>query len=882
MKRCLRLLLLLGLVPLCLLTRAGAAGQPSTFVDADGVWRWSGTRAELTLFGVNYTTPFAYSFRAHRRMGIDWHQAIDADVYHFTRLGFDVYRVHVWDREISDAQGNLIVNEHVDAFDYLAAQLKRRGIKLLITPLQFGDAGYPEPGVPLPGFSAKYGKRGSLEDRESWPLQERYLAQFLSHVNPHTGLAYKDDPDVVGIEICNEPGHFEYEPTLAYINTMVQAIRSTGYKNPIFYNMSHGMPAVEAYLDASVQGGTFQWYPTNLVAQHEQRGNFLPYVDRYPIPFADHPKFRKKARMVYEFDPADTNRSYLYPAMARSFRTAGFQLATQFAYDPLYLAPFNTEYQTHYFNIAYTPSKAIGMMIAGQAFRRVPLGRDYGPYPQNTTFEGVHLDYRAELAELVTDERFYHSNPTATRPPAPERLRAVAGYGSSPVVTYPGRGAYFLDQVEPGVWRLEVMPDAVPVRDPFERPSPKKPVVRIAWNAWPMHIDLPDLGPDFRMTPLNTGNTLAGRAASGTVTVRPGAYLLARDGVSTRRAAQDAWQHLRLGEFVAPAPSIEHTVVVHAPAAEATASTPLRITATVAAPRPPARVEVVFRAPEPRAHAFERVVENPRPQPGGGNAPGTGPKDTHGARVAAMTATGLDYAAELPAEALHPGMLSYHIVVTADDGSVTTFPSQLDVPPDDWTFHGQAWETRLVAADAPVLLFDAATDHAAVTADYRGLDYARVASDRPGTTAIEVTTREVEKQAHDHSFRFFFRDKIAARAEQLGRAHRLVLFGRSATEQSCPVQLALVSRDGVAYGAPAELSPRWSRVEVDLAALHPVRMPNIPHGYPEFIPFWSEPGRPVAFDATDAEVVLVSIGPGLAADQQKSVVGIQVEKIWLE
>ena len=35
------------------------------------------------------------------------------------------------------------------------------------------------------------------------------------------------DPDILAVEICNEPGHSEYELTLAYINTMARAIRAT-------------------------------------------------------------------------------------------------------------------------------------------------------------------------------------------------------------------------------------------------------------------------------------------------------------------------------------------------------------------------------------------------------------------------------------------------------------------------------------------------------------------------------------------------------------------------------------------------------------------------------------------------------------------------------
>jgi len=276
----------------------GSFAEPSVFVDESGVMRWTETKEEVALFGVNYTTPFAHSFRAHKRLGVPIEEAIDADVYHLSRLGLDAYRIHVWDREISDPAGRLVVNDHLRAFDYLLAKLKERGIKIILTPLQFGNAAYPEEGCPLEGFSSKYGKQGCLETKQSWPLQERYLSQFVRHVNPHSGLSYKDDPDSIAFEICNEPGHFEYRLTLDYINRLVASIRGTGCEKPIFYNMSHGLPNVQAYLDASVQGGTFQWYPANLVAGHEQRGNCLPFVDNYQIPFEKHPGFKGKARIV--------------------------------------------------------------------------------------------------------------------------------------------------------------------------------------------------------------------------------------------------------------------------------------------------------------------------------------------------------------------------------------------------------------------------------------------------------------------------------------------------------------------------------------------------------------------------------------------------------
>lgn len=73
------------------------------------------------------------------KMGIDPKEAMQNDVYHFARLGFDLYRVHVWDTEISDSLGNLIQNEHLDAFDYLLWLLKDKGFNAIITPIAFWE-----------------------------------------------------------------------------------------------------------------------------------------------------------------------------------------------------------------------------------------------------------------------------------------------------------------------------------------------------------------------------------------------------------------------------------------------------------------------------------------------------------------------------------------------------------------------------------------------------------------------------------------------------------------------------------------------------------------------------------------------------------------------
>lgn len=131
---------------------------PTIYVDAGGVMRWSDTKKEASFFGVNYTLPFAHAYRAMGYLGVDRKTAIDRDVYHMARLGLNAYRIHIWDVEISDAEGNLLENEHLELLDYLIHKLQERGIRTVITAqTDFGN-GYPERNQPTGGFSSHYDK----------------------------------------------------------------------------------------------------------------------------------------------------------------------------------------------------------------------------------------------------------------------------------------------------------------------------------------------------------------------------------------------------------------------------------------------------------------------------------------------------------------------------------------------------------------------------------------------------------------------------------------------------------------------------------------------------------------------------------------------------
>jgi len=466
--------LLLSLLMLTATSLLSAQEKTSPlYVDHNGVWRNTATNQEVAYFGVNYTLPFAHSYRAAGYLGVDRKKAIDEDVRQMARLGLNAFRVHIWDVEISDREGNLTENDHLNLLDYLIYKLEQNGIDIILTAqTNFGN-GYPEHDIITDGYSYLYNKCETHSAPKAIAAQQKYIGQLIRHLNPYNSQTYNTDQHIVAIEINNEPCHpISASQTREYIDTMCKTLRDNGLTKTILYNMSHNPESVPAYLDAQdVDGGTFQWYPTGLVSETKKTGNYLPYVDEYKIDFANDDRFRKKCKVIYEFDAGDVADSYLYPAAARTFRSAGFQWATMFAYDATFLAPYNTDYQTHYLNLVYTPAKAIGLMIAAEVMKTEPMYQEYPKYPADTVFGNFELSYARDLAVMNSNEKLLYTNYNTAEPRNPRKLRTIAGVGCSKIVRTAGNGAHFLDKISKNEWQLEIYPNIVEISDPFAKPS---------------------------------------------------------------------------------------------------------------------------------------------------------------------------------------------------------------------------------------------------------------------------------------------------------------------------------------------------------------------------------------------------------------------------
>ncbi|MDE6099286.1 MAG: cellulase family glycosylhydrolase [Muribaculaceae bacterium] len=819
-----------------------------------------GRVSERPRYGTNYTVPFAHAFRALKTLGTDHRTAIDRDVYHMARLGLDAFRLHLWDVELADADGNLQDNEHLELLDYLVNALQNRGIDIIITAqTNFGN-GYPERNSdPYGAFSYDFPKCEVHDNPLAQTAQENYLSQLVNHVNRYNGRRIADDPGIIAIEINNEPCHSGTEDEItAYINRMAKALRNQGWKKDILYNVSHNLWRTPAFYRADIDGTTYQWYPTGLVKGSRRRGNFLPVLDDYRIPFDTIPGFNRMSRVIYEYDPADVLDSYLYPAAARTFRKAGFDWITQFAYDPVDMAAYNTEYQTHFLNLAYTPGKAIGMMIAAEVTRRTPAGKDYGKYPRDTVF-GPDNEFltsaRRNLAMLNDGVNYFHTNRTDEKPRNPKSLRHVAGTGSSPLVETDGTGAYFLDKLPGNIWRMELMPDVYVTRDPFATPSLNRRVAEIISDSVGISVALPDLDKSFRFRSLESDSIL--RCEGGRLALTPGVWFLGND--ARLLAALDTGQtyaggRLKLNEYVAPQPSHPALSIIHLPAARRNTDGSITVTATVVADiRPDSLViypaDVNFWNDSNRLYTMKRTGRN-------------------------------TYSAVIDSAAIgKKDCFRYNIVAFAGGGpAVSTWPAGTSGTPLDWDFDKAAnsYYSAVTAYGSGII---------PLISPGRDADAAELSTVPEAWQGVRLTHRStapesenrllLHKDAHVPTEHLLLCKYVADAIERgIPSENSRIVLRLGTVEGIDSLNVNIVSADGFTYSAPVAVKS-GATVEVPVGDLRLSPTWLTPAPYPSFLErrFIPDTSAAPRLDPAETESIVID-APASPEEMNLEILGI--------
>jgi len=514
---------------------AAGTPQPRPLHVEGGVLRYP-DGAEPALWGVNYYTQSWSQYESLRSAGVDHRQAIIDDFDDLERMNIDIVRIHVFDREISDGDGNLVPNEHLDLLDRIVAECDKRGIYLMLTPI----AWWGSPGSQPNAFSRATPKQAMGLWPERWAAQANYLRQFLAHKNPHTGNRLVDEPCLALFEIINEPDYwtleqirkrepgnaygedpasnlrgldgaraawerfvpdpawrtgemyawFRYDTIRRYIDTMVGAMRETGAKQPIAYFRTWwaGNPdIVRAIADSRADAFTIGAYPGGLPATPvNDAKNLLGETKDWDLEQC----LAAKARLVYEFDaPGSLHQISTYPALARQFRGLGVQAASQFQYDARDVAAWNPDWPQHYLNLRHTPERAVSHMIAGELFRRLPRGARMELPDDDVVCPPGAFSFGKNAALICAPDCYMQARPAGWQPlEAPDSPKKIVSVGSCPYFDYEGTGVAFLE-INGNKAKLTVYADVDRLREDLTG-TPEAPLTRLVEREHPFRMKM--------------------------------------------------------------------------------------------------------------------------------------------------------------------------------------------------------------------------------------------------------------------------------------------------------------------------------------------------------------------------------------------------------
>jgi len=453
--------------------------------DASGALHWE-DGSEVRLWGVSYSVPFSGEYANLVRLHRDLPEVIDRDLDDIRALEGNLVHVLVNDREITDPEGNLLDNPHLQGLDDLVAGCRKRGMAVKLTLITW----VPSDGDSTDGFSDHWYRDELIRLRNAWPPQENYVRGLAGHVNPHTGLSYAEDPTVALWDIIQDPqamgmtkNLIPLDQSTAYAARMMQVLRDAGVRGPVLYSTygyQFNKPEYGAvFRNSGVSGWSFDLpiggtadYPLKAVNYLEKQA-WQSWLMRTPIEWVWGDGLCPT--LTYSFHSSLKNHGFA--PLARSLVTSRVQVADLYQYDALPLAGENASFRLSWFNRDFTPAQATAFRIAARLFREIPLGT---PVPEdlpqdNWDFDGVRASAWLDVTTLERDGVFLFTH----RPPfelsgSLEGYRLLAGADSTDLLGFEG-SRWFTSEFDAADGRIDL--DLGPrvrmlVDNPFESGKP--------------------------------------------------------------------------------------------------------------------------------------------------------------------------------------------------------------------------------------------------------------------------------------------------------------------------------------------------------------------------------------------------------------------------
>ena len=524
---------------------------PQAMTVSNGVLRFADGQ-EVNLWGSNFQPNlyWEYKFRMEHLgfpQTLETMKAMCDDGFEdMKRMGCDVIRCHLTPADFTDSMGNLVETMWLDMMGYMVAKAREHSIYVYITLINQMDFTLIEE-----SFVANATREEWIFDPDVVQATQNYVQQLINLKNPYSGICYKDDATIAVWGLINEPEYPTYaqmmsdakqktifgvwlkensyacndvyyskyreEIVRAYINDLHDILREAGAQQPVVWNcnwprMIDGRSDVfRAVAESKAEAVSFCLYPGQddvgepfvEHAADTSANNYLPFLqqcydDYLHLGWLRSEQFADKAKLVYEFETMyNASSSYLHPAMAKLFRSLGVQMATMWTHT------FNVyschQGGSHILNLKTTPKKAASYMIAGEVFRALPRGFQFGLSAKTEdSFGDFALSFDQDISISCADDTFMHSSEASWCPlKLPKTIKRIVGYGNSPFVKYEGSGLYFI-KVEEGSVHIELLPHSKFLRPPWNWYTDCEPVVELDYAfIVPFELKLPGFDPIF-------------------------------------------------------------------------------------------------------------------------------------------------------------------------------------------------------------------------------------------------------------------------------------------------------------------------------------------------------------------------------------------------
>jgi hypothetical protein len=385
------------------------------------------------------------------------------------------------------------------------------------------------------------------------------------------------------------------------------------------------------------------------------------------------------------------------------------------------------------------------------------------------------------------------------------------------------------------------MPYPIIIDNVFGSNSLEKKIAKILWRERNMKLQLKDLGTEFNIFPLNEENRYHTEVKDGAFNIYPGVYIISKED-KLKWSHKDKLGNLKMGEFQAPANSLSDMYFSHKMPELGIVEEALVFEVQFAAPEPGWEIAI---KPTVGRSSFAFRMEEVRP---------------------------FTYQVEVNRGLMREAFMNYYFQAFRDD-EIINFPANNSQKIYPWEFNPKTHYTlKIFKKEQPIILFDAIRDWSKLSRSrwfpFQQLEHTAYPGEAEFQQPIDrLFSPDAENlngpAIYEFSSKHYLNPIIGPIRDHLSDKQAIVFKGRALHQDQEALQVALVMRDGAAFGATIQLTQEIEEHRILLSDLQPIQHTILPKPYPTFMPHYYNSDVEPAFDLSEVEALLLTTGTGI-------------------